>query len=79
MVSVAEVLDAVAGAVEVPGSELFVLLLTGSDGVGKVTRSPPLEQLVVAKTISRVDQARLFMAHSYPLRSRHACDLAARP
>lgn len=45
--------------------------------VGKVTRSPSLLQPVTARTVSSVRQARFVMAHSYRIRSRHACDRIA--
>jgi hypothetical protein len=78
-VVVAGVVVAVGEAEVAPAPGGEVLLGTGTEVVGKVTRSPPLVQLVAPTRTSSIDQAHLLIPHSYALPSRDACDIAAGP
>ena len=69
MVLVAGVVDAALETECAPATGGEVPLGGGWAVAGMATRSPPLAQLVVARTSSTVDQVRFLRPHPYPLAS----------
>jgi hypothetical protein len=67
------------GVVATAGLEALGADAFDVDAVGNSTWFPPLPHPATVRTSRSVKQGRLLMAHSYRIRSRHACDRIARP